>query len=190
MPLKVRGLEEALVELLRRAAVKLPEDVEKALKRALEVETSEAGKTQLKAILENVRMAGEKGRPLCQDTGIPSFYVRGEGLDFKALREALRRATVRASRLIPLRPSVVHPLTRKNTGDNTGREIPSILWLGEGGEGLEITVVLKGAGSENSSVLRMIPPGEGVEGVKRAVLEAVAKAGGQPCPPTILNLGL
>jgi len=174
--LKIKRLEEAAVQLIRKASVELPPDVKKALKKAYKSETSRTGKIQLKAILENVAAAEKTGKPLCQDTGLISFYVKGGRISYRAAERALRRAVVKASRFIPLRPSVVHPLTRLNTGDNTGSHIPSILWMPENADHVEVTVVLKGAGSENSSTLYMIPPGEGVNGVKRAVLEAVVEA--------------
>ncbi|MHC1590076.1 MAG: fumarate hydratase [Candidatus Hecatellaceae archaeon] len=188
--LKVRRLEEAVVQLIRKAAIELPSDVKEALWKAYKSETSKIGRIQLKAILENITAAESAGKPLCQDTGLISFYVRSRSIDHMAVEKALRRAVVRASRLVPLRPSVVHPLTRLNTGNNTGNRIPNILWMLEDIDHMEVTVVLKGAGSENSSDLYMLPPGEGVKGVKRTVVEAVVKAGGQPCPPTIVNIGL
>jgi fumarate hydratase subunit alpha len=187
--LRVGRLGEAVVQLIRKAAIELPSDVKEALRKAYKGETSKIGRIQLEAILKNIA-AAESGKPLCQDTGLISFYVRGRDIDHIAVEKALRRAVVRASRLVPLRPSVVHPLTRLNTGNNLGSHIPNILWMPEDIDHMEVTVVLKGAGSENSSALYMLPPGEGVKGIKRAVLEAVVKAGGQPCPPTILNLGL
>jgi fumarate hydratase subunit alpha len=84
----------------------------------------------------------------------------------------------------------VHPINRKNTEDNTGVYIPGITWLYDDVDYVEITAVLKGGGSENMSILHMLPPGEGVRGLKRAVLETVFRAGGQPCPPVILNIGI
>jgi fumarate hydratase subunit alpha len=188
--LKVKRLEEAAVQLIRKASIELPPDVKKALRKAYKSETSKTGRIQLKAVLDNIAAAEKNGKPLCQDTGLISFYVKGRKIDCRAVEKALRKAVVKASRLTPLRPSVVHPLTRLNTEDNTGSHIPSILWMPEDVDHVEVTVVLKGAGSENSSALYMIPPGEGVNGVKRAVLEAVVKAGGQPCPPTVVNIGL
>ncbi|MHC1586235.1 MAG: fumarate hydratase [Candidatus Hecatellaceae archaeon] len=186
----LKNLEEVAVQLIRKASIILPADVKEALKKAYEQETSESGKIQLKAILDNIAAAEEMGRPICQDTGLISFYVKSRNINYREVEEALRRAAAKATEQTPLRPNAVHPLTRKNTGDNTGAHIPGITWLYEDVDYTELTVVLKGAGSENMTALYMIPPGEGVRGVKRVVLETVVKAGGQPCPPTVINIGL
>lgn len=191
--MKTDKIEEAVVEVLKKAATILPNDVKEALKKAYESETSEPGKTQLKAILDNIIAAEQSSRPVCQDTGIVSFYVRGRSLDhenYKNLKATLVRATMRATESIPLRPNAVHPITRKNTGDNTGVNIPEITWLYDDVDYLEITGVLKGGGSENQNTLYMLPPGEGVKAIKRVILESVVRAAGQPCPPVIINIGV
>jgi len=183
-------IEEAALQLIKRASTVLPADVRSSLQRAYEEETSKLGKTQLKAILDNIVVAEQMGRPVCQDTGIVSFFVKSRGLDYKGLDEALRRATIRATKEVPLRPNAVHPLTRRNSEDNTGVHIPGITYIYENTDFIDLTVTLKGAGSENMSALYMASPGEGLDGVKRAVLETVVKAGGQPCPPIVVNVGI
>jgi len=188
--LKTSVVEEVALQLIKRASIALPKDVKEALRRAYEEESSKLGKTQLKTILDNVVVAEQMDRPVCQDTGIVSFFIKGRSLDYKAFEEALRRATVRATREVPLRPNAVHPLTRENSGDNTGAHIPGITYIYEDTDYIDLVVVLKGAGSENMSALYMISPGEGVSGVKRAVLETVVRAGGQPCPPIVVNVGV
>jgi fumarate hydratase subunit alpha len=190
MIMKEDKIEEAATQLLRKASIFLPNDVKTELKRAYQKETSEMGKTQLRAILDNIAAAEQLNKPVCQDTGIISFFVKGRTIDYKKVESALRRATVKATETTPLRPNSVHPVTRKNTGDNTGVNIPGITWLYEDVDYMEITVALKGAGSENMTTLYMLPPGESVKGLKRVVLETVVRAGGQPCPPVILNLGI
>ena len=99
-------------------------------------------------------------------------------------------ATKRATNEVPLRPNAVNPFTSKNSGDNTGRLIPPIHWEIVPGNSLKITVFPKGGGSENVSTLGMLSPSEGIKGLKRFVLNAVVKAGGQPCPPTIVGVGV
>ncbi len=188
--MKTSVVEEVALQLIKRASIALPKDVKEALRRAYEEESSKLGKTQLKTILDNVVVAEQMDRPVCQDTGIVSFFIKGRSLDYKAFEEALRRATVRATREVPLRPNAVHPLTRENSGDNTGAHIPGITYIYEDTDYIDLVVVLKGAGSENMSALYMISPGEGVSGVKRAVLETVVRAGGQPCPPIVVNVGV
>jgi len=192
----VLGIEETVertaVETLKRAVIYLPKDVKRALKNAYDKETSETAKTQLTAILDNIDL-GETGKtPICQDTGVILFYVT-VGKDFgdvSYVPAALDRAVKTATIKVPLRPNAVHPLTRKNSGDNTGANMPYINWnMGEG-DYLEVTAMPKGAGSENMSSLAMLTPGEGAQAVKRFVVDQVIKAGAQPCPPTIIGVGI
>jgi len=185
-------VEDVAVKLLRLAVTELPKDVKEALQRAYLEEESEAGKAHLKAVLNNIELAEKTGTPMCQDTGVITFYVKvgaqAKGLD--KIEDALRRATKRATKEVPLRPNAVDPFTQKNTGDNTGRFIPFIHWEIVPGESIGITVLPKGGGSENVCSLRMITPGEGVKGLKKFVIDAVIKAGAMPCPPTILGVGV
>ncbi len=189
---KARIIEDVAFNLLKQAVIYLPEDVKKALKKAYEDETSEAGKTQLRAILENIELAEKYKAPICQDTGTIIFYVRA-GVEFKGLEkveEAVFKATRRATKEIPLRPNAVDPFTQKNSGDNTGRFIPYINWELIEGESLELTVMPKGGGSENVCLTGMLVPGEGINGLKKFVIDSVIKAGSQPCPPTILGVAM
>ncbi len=185
-------VENVAVELLRQAVTKLPRDVKEALQRAHREEKSEVGKTQLKAILNNVELAEKTGTPMCQDTGIIIFYVKAgaqaKGLD--TIEHALIKATKRATNEVPLRPNSVGIFTRKNTGDNTGRYIPYVNWNVTQGETIELTVFPKGGGSENVCALGMIRPGEGLNGLKKFVLDTVLNAGAKPCPPNILGVGV
>jgi len=185
-------VEKTVVEILRRAVIYLPGDVKEALNNAYENETSEAGKTQLKAILDNINL-GESGKtPICQDTGIILFFVtvgRDFG-DFSFIPEALRAAVKTATVEVPLRPNAVHPLTRKNSGDNTGMNMPYINWDISDRDYVEITAMPKGAGSENMSSFAMLTPAEGESALKRFVIDQVIKAGAQPCPPTIIGVGV
>ncbi|HDN74190.1 MAG TPA: fumarate hydratase [Archaeoglobus sp.] len=181
----------AVVEILRKAHTELPEDVVKAVKIAYEREDSEIARKNLEAILENVEAAKKLGVPICQDTGIPVFFVeigKELNLDFDlglAISDGVRRAT----REIPLRPNAVHPITRVNSGDNTGDGVPVINVEFVDGDGLRIVAMPKGAGSENTSTMRMMLPTE-VRKIKNFVVETVARAGGKPCPPIIIGLGI
>jgi len=178
-------------ELLRKASIRLPPDVKKALKSAYREERSELARLQLKTILDNIDLAEKLGRPLCQDTGLISFFLKSrEALNFKEIQDSLRSATAEATVNIPLRPNAVHPLSRKNTGNNLGAHIPDIQWLFEDEDYIELTAVLKGTGAENMSALAILPPSGGVEGIKRFVVESVVRAGGKPCPPVILCVGV
>lgn len=185
-------IEEVAFELLRRAVTRLPRDVKEALIRAYREEVNPLGKAQLQAIIENVELAEELERPICQDTGTINFYIKvGAGFgDLNKIEHALRRVVKRATSEIPLRPNAVDPFTQVNSGDNLGRHIPYIRWEPSQMDYLEITAFPKGGGSENASVMKMLPPTEGLDGLKRFVLESVIKAGGTPCPPTIIGVGV
>jgi fumarate hydratase subunit alpha len=190
--LKTEVVENVAFNLVRQAVIYLPEDVKQALKKAYMEETSEAGKTQLKAILDNIELAEKYQAPICQDTGTIIFYVSA-GAEVKGLDKvegALINATRRATKEVPLRPNAVDPFTQKNSGDNTGRFIPYVHWEIVPGDALELTVMTKGGGSENVCLTGMLVPGEGINGLKKFVIESVIKAGAQPCPPTILGVAM
>ena len=185
-------VENVAFNLLKQAVIYLPEDVKQALQKAYAEETSEAGKTQLKAILDNVELAEKYQAPICQDTGTIIFYIKAgaKAKDLDKVEEALIKATRRATVEVPIRPNAVNPFTQKNSGDNTGRLIPYINWEIVSGEDIEITVLPKGGGSENVCVMGMLVPGEGIKGLKKFVLDAVIRAGAKPCPPNILGVGI
>jgi len=185
-------VENVAVDLLRLATTKLSQDVKEALKKAYHEEESEIGKVQLKAILENIKLAEKLGAPMCQDTGTINFYVKVgasvKGID--KIEGALLNATRRATRKVPLRPNAVDPFTQRNTGNNIGRFIPHINWEIVPGNSIEIIALPKGGGSENVCMLGMLTPGEGVNGLKKFVIDAIIKAGAKPCPPTIVGVGV
>mgnify|MGYP002153785141 CR=1 FL=1 len=185
-------MEDVAVKLLYLAVTELPQDVKKALQQACREEESEAGKTQLKAILDNIELAEKTRTPMCQDTGIITFHVKAgsQVKDLDKIEKALRNATARATKQVPLRPNAVDPFTQKNTGDNTGRLIPFINWEIVPGDTLEITVMPKGGGSENVCALGMLNPSMGVNGLKKFVVDTVINAGAQPCPPNILGVAV
>ena len=188
--MSIQVIEETAFNLLKLASIVLPRDVKEALRRAYETETSEMGKAQLEAILENLRVAEERQLPICQDTGVVSFYVR-LGADFpvrKGIHEALVRATKRATKEVPLRPNAVDPIEERNTGDNTGRYIPFVHWEVFDGDYMELIAFPKGAGSENMCKLAMLSPAHRLKGLKKLVIDTVLEAGGKPCPPVILGV--
>jgi fumarate hydratase subunit alpha len=185
-----KDVQNAVVELLRRTVVRLPKDVEGAIRKAYESETDEVPKMQLKAIVDNIELAGKTNTPMCQDTGVTIFYVnlpRNCGVDVeKGIVEGVRRAT----KEVPLRPNAVHPITRKNPGDNVGDRMPYINWKVWDKDHIEITVMTKGAGSENMSQLAMLTPSAGIKGIKEFALSTILRAGSNPCPPTIIGMGI
>ena len=181
-------IEETVVQLLRDAVTTLPPDVIEALQYAESCETSEVARSQLRTILDNVDAAGRLSVPMCQDTGVHVFYVTGP-VD-ASIEESICMGVARATEEIPLRPNVVHPLTRENSGTNVAIGLPHVIYYPTGDEFLEITVLPKGAGSENMTSLAMLPPSDGINGIKQFILDTVVEAGGRPCPPTIVGVGI
>jgi fumarate hydratase subunit alpha len=184
--------EDVALNLLRQAVTRLPEDVKNALRNAYNNERSQIGKTQLRAILENIEMAEKTNTPMCQDTGLISFYLEA-GSQFKSLEkieEILHKAVRRATKEIPLRPNAIDPFTEENPNDNTGRHVPYVHWKIIKGDFLKITAFPKGGGSENSCALQMMRPVDGLKGLKEFVVDNVIKAGGMSCPPTIIGVGI
>ena len=188
-----RKITDAAVRLISTAAIYLPADVKRALKQAQEKETSELPKKVIGSMLKNLDIAEAEGRPSCQDTGTVIFYVRaGEGFPYLGMMERiLRNATVKATAEVPLRPNSVNILTGKNSNDNTGDRNPWIEWeLVPGSDTADVTVVLKGGGSESPSMAKVIPPGEGMKGVYKLVLDDIFEQGPKPCPPVVVGVGL
>lgn len=187
-------VEKIVCELIGRAQTQLPDDVYEALEKAYGGEDNEIARLQLETILDNLKVARKKNIPMCQDTGVPVFYVDygiKSGIPLEDLLEGIGNGVKKATKEIPLRPNIVHPLTRENTGDNTGWDTPIVnIEYVKDKEYVDITVLPKGAGSENMSALCMLKPSVGVEGVKRFVLDTVRNAGGKPCPPIIVGVGI
>ena len=182
----------ALQAALKQAATQLPQDVVVALQAARKRETSSMGAAQLDAILENVTVARDGFIPMCQDTGIQTFFVEaGVASPFlKDLKGWISEAVVQATAAIPLRPNTVDPFTGANPGDNSGRFMPTINWELVDGDDIVISVLPKGGGSENMSTLKMLSPGVGIKGIKKAVIEHIVSCQGKPCPPTIVGVGI
>jgi fumarate hydratase subunit alpha/L(+)-tartrate dehydratase alpha subunit len=189
-----RAVEDAAAELYVWSLKDIPGDLRAALADALERETHTVGRRILETIHTNVAVADEGKRLVCQDTGIAVYYARvGERFPLHPARieAALREGTRRATLEHPLRSNTVHTLTREPTGDNTGHRIPHVHWeFVAGWDGLDIKCVPKGSGSENMSFLRMLVPADGVKAIKRFVLDSVVGAGGKPCPPGIVGVGI
>src|SRR3954471_12182215 len=184
-------------ELYLRALKDIPQDVRAGLKRGHEMEVDAGNKTASKVmltVLENVKVADEKDMMVCQDTGLPIYKVivgsRFPAVDLLEVKRRLKIAAERATREYPLRSSSVHPLTRKNTQTNTGQGLPIIKVDFDDSDKLELWMVPKGSGSENMSFLRMLKPADGIKAVKKFVLECVFDSGANPCPPTIVGIGI
>ncbi|MDI9619167.1 fumarate hydratase [Methanothermobacter sp.] len=184
-------VEETVCRLFREAVIRIPDDVTLALKKAYLKEEDEIALLNLKAILDNIELAKKMEVPVCQDTGLPIVFVRMGNVEVENLYRGIAAGVERATKEVPLRPNVVDPLTRENTGTNTGHLIPQVdVEIAEDLDGLEITVLPKGFGSENNNALLMGLPGDGAKGVRDFVVETVLKAGGKPCPPVIVGVGI
>ena len=186
-------LKESITKLVSAAAIYLPEDVKKALNDAYERETNPVAKSVLKSIIDNIRVAEEEKKPLCQDTGTVIFYIEaGEKFPLLGkLPRILREATIKATEITPLRPNAVDIVTGKNSGNNTGEYIPWIEWdIVPDNDSATITVVLKGGGSESPSLAKTIPPGLGIKGVLKTAIDVIFEAGAKPCPPVVVGVGM
>ena len=192
------GLEEAVVEAAAHLYVwalkDIPRDLRDALAAACERETSVAGIRVLETIRRNVVIADEQENLVCQDTGIAVYYCRvGERFPLHpaGIYRALKAGTEQATVGHPLRSNTVLALTRENTGANVGYRVPIVHWdFVPDWDGLDVKCVPKGSGSENMSFLKMLVPADGVNGIKRFVLESIVGAGGKPCPPGIVGVGI
>lgn len=189
-------VEDTICELYKKAVINLPEDVKISLQDALKVESETLPRLNIEAILKNIELAEKKSIPMCQDTGCPIIFVKIGNVEvengslydvlYRGIENGVQKATIET----PLRPNIVDPITRENTGDNTGNMIPqtSIELIDK--DYIEFTILPKGFGSENNNALKMALPGEGIEGIKDFVLETVLKAGGKPCPPIVVGVGI
>ncbi len=182
---------DAVAKLCMDANRYLPEDVKKKFADCAAAETSAAAKEIFAQLKENYELAAETALPLCQDTGLAILYVDvGEDVRVtggKTLREAINDGVRKGYQDGFLRKSVCDPLTRKNTGDNT----PAIIHFDiVPGDKLKILFMAKGGGSENMSRVTMLSPAQGWEGIKKFVVQRVAEAGPNPCPPTVVGVGI
>jgi fumarate hydratase subunit alpha len=186
----VRLITEQVRDLCIQANIDLGEDVLQAFDRAIEKEESPVAVDILKELKENARIAKEEKVPICQDTGFAVVFVElGQDVHLMggSLTEAIHEGVRCGYRDGYLRKSICHPFTRTNTGDNTPAVIHTDLVPGDR---IKITLAPKGAGSENMSRVVMLTPSEGIEGIKRFVIQRVKESGSNPCPPTIVGVGI
>ncbi|TAK44010.1 MAG: fumarate hydratase [Betaproteobacteria bacterium] len=187
-------VETVARELYIRALKLLPPDVKQGFDALARRESDPGAQRVLGTMIRNIQVAEQTDNLLCQDTGIPIYNVaigRNVDIDGHALKQAIRSGCERATREHPFRSSVVHPVTRANEHSSCGRGVPVIaLDFSDAEETLEIEMIPKGSGSENNSFLRMAIPAEGVDAIKRFVIDCVLEAGGKTCPPTIVGVGV
>lgn len=188
--IKVKDLSLKIEEMLLDACENIPNNILDALRKAVNDEQSPLGKEVINKIIENDELARNKHLPICQDTGVVvcflevGYDVHFDGDIYEAINEGVANAYIKGY----LRKSVVkHPLDRVNTKNNT----PAITHIKlVPGDKVKIHVAPKGGGSENMSLVKMLIPADGVEGIKKLVLDTVFNGGGKPCPPIIVGLGI
>lgn len=184
-------ITEEVARLCMEANFELEDDVQQALEKAHEAEESPAGKEVLRQIIENSGIARSERMPMCQDTGLAVIFaevgqdvhIAGGGFE-EAINAGVRKGYTDGY----LRKSVLtDPVRGGNTGDNTPAVIHTTIVPGEA---LKLWVVPKGGGSENMSRIAMMKPADGIEGIKKFVVENVKNASGNPCPPIIVGVGI
>jgi len=188
-------IEEAAYEIMKKAAIDIPEDYLTGIKGMVDREKGDLSAFVLSAMLENYEAASEDRRPMCADTGLPRYYVKiGDKTKVNSmvgLEAALRRATANATHDVPLRPNRVHPLWRTEHNNNLGINAPEVEWSFEpDADWIDITTVHKGGlfGSD----YRMLFPGDGIDGIKRFLLDTLIAFGkrGLACQPAIVGVGI
>ena len=189
--LDVKEIKNAIKTLVVKANQELSTDILNALKIAANNEESEVGKKILQRVIENAQIAKDEELPICQDTGTAVIFLEiGQDVHLVGgnLHDAINQGVREGYTEGYLRKSIVQdPLNRVNTGDNT----PAVVHIDiVPGDRVKITVAPKGGGSENMSQLKMLKPADGVEGVKRFVIDTVRQAGSNPCPPVIVGVGI
>jgi fumarate hydratase subunit alpha len=188
--INVKLITEKVRELCMEANTNLGEDVLQAFDGAMKKEESPLGLEILKELKENARIAKEEKVAICQDTGFAVVFVElGQDVHLVGgdLKEAIFEGVRQGYQDGYLRKSICHPFTRANTGDNTPAIIHTEI---VSGDEVKITVAPKGGGSENMSRVIMLTPSDGVEGIKQYVLQRVKESGSNPCPPTIVGIGI
>lgn len=189
--ISVQQIVGAISELCIKANLYLNKDITDALKKAHEQEQQEVAKRIISIMLENAEVAKEKAMPICQDTGMTVVFLEvGQDLHITGgdITDAVNEGVALGYEKGYLRKSVVRdPIDRVNTKDNT----PAVIhYKIVAGDKLKIIVAPKGFGSENKSALKMLKPSDGLEGIKKFVIDSVLFAGPNPCPPIIVGIGI
>ena len=185
---------KAVRDIILHCGTDLPQDTYDALKEAMETEKSPVSKEVIRQILENADIAKNEKRPLCQDTGLAVFFVKvGEDVKIKGglLKDAINEGTELGYREGYLRASTCEPFSRANLKDKIGYNLPAIIHFDlVAGDKIDIEYAAKGGGSENVSRARVFPPAAGKEGIIEYVKEVISDAGGNPCPPITVGIGI
>lgn len=181
-------------DIIVYSASNLPKDALDALKDAYENEKSPVSREVLKQLLENADIASSEARPLCQDTGLAVFFVKvGEEVKVVGglLKDAINEGTQKGYVEGYLRASTCEPFSRANLKDTVGYNLPAIIHFDiVAGDTIDIEYAAKGGGSENVSRAKVLPPAAGKDGVVAFVKECISDAGGNPCPPITIGVGI
>ncbi len=188
--IRTEQIVQAVRDLFIDANCNLGEDVLAAFDRAIETDESPVAREDLRELKENARIARDEQSPLCQDTGLAVLFVEvGQDVHVTGgdLKEALNEGVRRGYGEGYLRKSACHPFTRANTRDNT----PAVIHFDiVPGERMRIVAVPKGGGAENMSRVDMLSPSAGLEGIKDFVVKRIEASGSNPCPPTVVGVGI
>ncbi|NTV66628.1 MAG: fumarate hydratase, partial [Chlorobaculum sp.] len=196
----MKQFRDSMIALITETSANLPSDVRKAIAEAAakEAPDSRAG-LAMSAITLNIDMAVDGVAPICQDTGMPTFFVHApKGADLLAMKRDIEAAVAEATRTGKLRPNAVDSLTGKNSGNNLGDHVPVIHFEPWDRDEIEVKLILKGGGCENKNIQYSLPseiPGLGraardIEGVRKCILHAVYQAQGQGCSPGFIGVGI
>ena len=185
---------KAVKDMIMHCGTDLPQDTYDALEKAMEEEKSPVSKEVIRQLLENATIAKDEKRPLCQDTGLAVFFVNvGEEVRIKGglLRDAINKGTEQGYTEGFLRASTCEPFSRLNLKDSVGYNLPAIIHFDiVKGDKIDIEYAAKGGGSENVSRARVFPPAAGKDGIVAYVKEVISDAGGNPCPPITVGVGI
>ena len=186
-----------VLECIRQASCELPEDITNKLKNAGDSEEPGSGAhSVLKTILQNIDMAKETSRPICQDTGLPGFYISyPPDVSPQTIKHCIEKALILATQNGYLRPNAVDPVTGRNSGNNLGVGFPALEFNEWERNAISVKCMLKGGGCENVSTQYSLPntnlnAGRDLEGVEACVIDAVLKAQGKGCAPGIIGVGI
>jgi len=190
------NLHRIASEIVRISSTRIAPDALELLKQSRARERNAAAKKILDTMIRNVELAAEEDKPVCQSPGYPVIYaILGGNIKLEAnIRRVFQEAMIEATKAGYLRPSIVHPLTRENLGDNSGIGVPDVEIEYEPlADHADFVISFKGCGAELGNVLKVLTPaqvGKDGVGIKRVVLDSIVKAGGIPCPPVAIGVGI
>lgn len=188
-------IRQAIFDTVLRAVTEISADVRGLLEEALERESNPTAKSMLSSMVENLSIAKQEDKAVCQSPGYPTVWVsHGEDNLPPDIRDTVAAAVGEATRRGYLRPSMVDPLTRENSGDNTGKGVPNMEYLFHPGQDyLDFIISFKGCGAELGNAMQIMTTaklGKNLSGLKRFILETAVNAGGKPCPPYGIGIGI